>query len=459
MLMNRQKSIRFYDNSVTALACLFAAGYFVVSFFTVLVTKNQVLVSSQIHTLVLYFFTSWFLVMTAIYTALALVLQKSSILSLKKIFLWLSVFVIILLPLLPATSGDLYHYILQGKVLSHYGENPFTFSAGELKHDVFHLFVYPVNIGYPTVYGPVFVLLSSVLTFLFGNFFIVSLYAFKAIFILLHLANVFLIYRIIQKIQPKLSGMAAVLYAWNPFIIFETAQNGHNDSVMIFFILLSVHLYVQKKYIWVMPALLLAAMSKYIALMLLPLFGVFLLRNKDRIKPAIYARSFVVGCLLVVFTYAPFWQGVKTFEGFLSITKISHANTIMSAVVSFFTKAHPDIFRNYLLIAFLSVYALLLVRTYQRPQLPELMKASLWAFFWYLAIASTWLMTWYFLWPLPFAFLSGKRHYFLLGVIISVGGLLANVLPFLLLFVILALCVFVLFCRHTMRSRSSEKIL
>lgn len=417
---------------------LFTAGYFVLSFFVLLRAEKN---------FNLYFFTSWFLAMSVVYAILIFVQANTT--SLKKIVLSSLLFSLILLPIFPISSDDVFHYILQAKVLTHYGQNPFTFSAFPLNQDIFRAFIYPENISYPTVYGPVFMVLSSLPIFLFGSYFILAIFSIKAMFIIFHLLNAVLVYAIVKKKFPGMAKLAAALYAWNPLILFETALNAHNDVIMIFFILLALFFYAQKKYIWAFPTFLLACMTKYIALLVLPLFAVFLIKKVTEKRASFYLQTGILSALFVLTLYGFFWKGIETFDGILAIKNFVLANTILPAAISSLTGLQPNEFRSILFGMYISVYVFLVVRLWKRAIFSELVKSFALSFFWYLALASTWLTTWYFLWPLSFTYLVGKNKYLWISAIITAIGLLSNIFSFLSLFItFLIIAIFMKILRY-----------
>jgi hypothetical protein len=61
------------------------------------------------------------------------------------------------------------------------------------------------------------------------------------------LGSCYLIYKISEKLFPENKLFNVVFFAFNPLVLIETLVSAHNDISMIFFILLSVYLFLQKK--------------------------------------------------------------------------------------------------------------------------------------------------------------------------------------------------------------------
>ncbi|MDF1813105.1 MAG: glycosyltransferase family 39 protein [Verrucomicrobiales bacterium] len=100
-----------------------------------------------------------------------------------------------------------------------------------------------------------------------------SIIGMKAIFILFDLGAVALIILILGKLQHPQSG--AILYAWNPLVIKEFSNSAHYDSAAIFFMLLAVWLALLpirhwKKLVLIAAALAIGTLTKYFAILLLP---------------------------------------------------------------------------------------------------------------------------------------------------------------------------------------------
>ena len=58
--------------------------------------------------------------------------------------------------------------------------------------------------------------------------------------ILAYLGSATLIYLILKQRQPRWAVAGTIAFAWNPLVLLAVAQNGHNDIVMIFFLLAAV---------------------------------------------------------------------------------------------------------------------------------------------------------------------------------------------------------------------------
>lgn len=117
---------------------------------------------------------------------------------------------------------------------------------------------------------------------------------------------------------------ALLFYLWNPLLLVEFAGNGHNDVLMLTFVLAAIWLYL--KGMWQLGALALgvAALVKLPALMFVPGYLWLLLWDGVRASRGEHgARRFVAGGwraaqslgIIVaswVLLYLPFWEGPRT---------------------------------------------------------------------------------------------------------------------------------------------------
>ena len=95
-----------------------------------------------------------------------------------------------------------------------------------------------------TIFGITLLFLPS----LFNNE--ASSYLFKGLALLTHLINCVLIWAIVSNLAPARRLEGTIIYAWNPLALLELAGNGHNDGVLICFLLLTTLLIIQQKGRW-----------------------------------------------------------------------------------------------------------------------------------------------------------------------------------------------------------------
>ncbi|MCU0495126.1 MAG: hypothetical protein MUD01_26365 [Chloroflexaceae bacterium] len=228
----------------------------------------------------------------------------------------------LLLPAPYAFSDDIFRYIWNGRV-SAAGIDPYRFAPGDpvlapLRDSVIWPFVNAKE--QPSPYPP---LLEGLFALVYRiapeNFF-----AMKAAMSLLNLGVVGVLLALLQ--QRGLPLLLAIVYAWNPQVIFQVAFGGHNEPLMLFWLLLAL-LFADYARLNRSPmrvaflfslspaafgllagwALALATLSKVVPLVALP----FLLVYVGWRAVAVYAltMSAAYGALL--------WRGQHVFRGVL----------------------------------------------------------------------------------------------------------------------------------------------
>lgn len=185
--------------------------------------------------------------------------------NLKEIFILLIITAGILLFSYPAMlSYDIFNYIATSKVLFFYHENPYIVMPIEFIGDPLLAFIHAAN--KIALYGPFWILLTGIPHVLGFENFIITLFGFKLFSAVFYLGTAFLIWKISKDIMPL------ILFALNPLVIMETLVSGHNDIVMIFFILFSYFLLAKKKVFFAILFFILSILIKYATILLLPVF-------------------------------------------------------------------------------------------------------------------------------------------------------------------------------------------
>jgi hypothetical protein len=101
------------------------------------------------------------------------------------------------------------------------------------------------------------------------------------------------------------------LFAWNPLVIYETVGNGHNDIVMVFFVVLAMFALTRRRFTSAALALTAGGLVKFIPTLLLP---IAIVAGLSAISTwggrARFAAGTLLACTaLVLFAYAPYWRG------------------------------------------------------------------------------------------------------------------------------------------------------
>ena len=234
----------------------------------------------------------------------------------KQIIISIVVVSILFAIVIPYTSTDVYSYIANGWSASHYGENPYYMSTGEIVDATGQnepMFNKVANCWrYETVvYGPLWTVICTVLSWLSLGNIDLALLIFKIANLIVHLCNCLLIYKITKK------NLFVILYGLNPFILFEALSNVHNDIFIILFILLAIYFTIRKKNLFIAVAFVaLATAIKYLAILILPFIVLYYVRKKDikdRIKYCIICGIEYIAIIAII--YLIYMKDLSVFAG------------------------------------------------------------------------------------------------------------------------------------------------
>ena len=327
-------------------------------------------------------------------------------------------------------STDIYSYIMYGRVAALYGGNPAITAPSAYAHDAF----FPYLIAWqstPSVYGPVWTLFSHGLTLLVeraGGGPWLYLLAYKLTMLAAHLASTLLIWQIVRTWKPGQQVYAALLYAWNPVVLIEFVGSAHNDALMICLILLAV-LCTQRGY-WrsAVVALLAAALVKWIAVLLVPLWAIYWLRQQMtwRARLLLAGQAAVIVIIGATLSYLPYGQVLQSIGAPLRVQGVVQAENSLGALVIRagqealarigVASARAPVWRlaaeqvvawcstGLVLLAWLvALYAV-----WRRPTFEGLLQASCWLLLALLLFAPI-LRVWYVTWPLALVALLDWR--------------------------------------------------
>ncbi|MEI7652899.1 MAG: hypothetical protein WCJ70_01285 [bacterium] len=201
----------------------------------------------------------------------------------------------------PALSHDLFNYIFDARILTHYGQNPYLHKALDFPLDPTVRFMHWTHRTYP--YGPTYLLLSLIPSILGMGAFSLTFLLFKLSHVLLYLASV--------KSLLSINKKAAAIFAFSPLVIVEGLINTHNDFVAVCLCIIGINLLHHKKAMLGTIALVTSGLIKYLTLpvtivALAPRYeSVRVLGRKYYLKPVYPILSLigVSGLLLYLLTH------------------------------------------------------------------------------------------------------------------------------------------------------------
>jgi hypothetical protein len=269
-----------------------------------------------------------------------LYLTKKGKISLKNLTILTVLSAIILGFSYNAFSYDLFNYIFDAKILSFYHLNPYFHKPSDFAGDPMLNFMRWTHRYYP--YGPSWLILTVPLTFIGMDYFMPTFFLFKLLMVLSFLGSCYLIYKISAKLFPENKLFNVAFFAFNPLVLIESLVSAHNDIPMIFFILLSIYLFLQKKKVLSWISNLFSIGIKFSTGTLLPLF--VLAEFLDRTGKKINWEKFFISSVILSLSTVLFASVRTTFQPWYLVFPLSMAAFIPKKAYIFLPSLMASIF-------------------------------------------------------------------------------------------------------------------
>jgi hypothetical protein len=210
-----------------------------------------------------------------------------------------------------AFSYDLFNYIFDAKIYTHYQLNPYLHKALDFPGDPMLSFMRWTHRVYP--YGPFWLFLTIPLSYIGTNLFIPTFFLFKFIMAGSFLGCLYFIGKIFQKIAPRKEVYGLVFFGFNPLILIESLVSSHLDIVMAFFAVWALYQLIQKKFVWALVLLIFSIGIKFSTIFLIPVFVYlfFVLLKKKVVNWGnvfLYATSLMLTAVILSSVYSGNFQ-------------------------------------------------------------------------------------------------------------------------------------------------------
>jgi alpha-1,6-mannosyltransferase len=200
---------------------------------------------------------------------------------------------------------------------------------------------------------------------------------------------------------------AVVMLGWSPLLLWEIGGNGHNDSVMAFFLAAALLAAARRAYLWLLPLLVLSALVKYTTALAIPVALVWLLRRPD-VSGRTIALGAGIAVLCAVVAFAPLAAGTETVAALRrpGMTFILSPGTLVHGwLAGRLTEAEAaNVVRAATGLLFLGTYIWVVARSGGDAR--DLAARCFDVLVLYLLLASWWFFPWYVLWLAPPAVLA-----------------------------------------------------
>jgi hypothetical protein len=289
---------------------------------------------------------------------------------------------------------------------------------------VFH-WIHPVWHNAPSIYGPAWIDLTLPIARVVADASDVDkVLAYKALVNVAHVFGVACLAYVVHRLRPGRVHEAIVLYAWNPLIVFEFGGNGHNDAVMVAVMLFGLALYVSLAR-WVgLVAVTISMLLKMTSLFLLPFYAMAWAREQTS-----WFRFFGVGVLaaatvplVVAAFYWPWWSGIETIAPIVNWSQGPMYNNYVPDTLAFYLATrqlaeNPGSIEPAMALAgwrdtvknaarvFLVIWCA--VELWRVRGALGIAGAGARVMLMFLLAVNTWVLPWYFTWPLALAIVLG----------------------------------------------------
>lgn len=251
---------------------------------------------------------TYILIILILYTIyfILLLIAKQKKLNVRQVILLIAVTLGILFLSHPALSHDIFNYIMTAKIVTFYRENPWVIMPIEFLDEPMLNFLHAGN--KIVLYGPIWVFLSLLPSFLGQNIFLLTFMFFKLLIITFFIGLLKIIHIINLELKNKNTLLNFVLFAFNPLVLIETLSSSHNDIVMMFFALLSFYLLMKRKFLSSIFSFLFSVGIKYATIVLLPVYLYTFYRSWQK-REVNYGKIFLWATVLMylVFFLSP-WR-------------------------------------------------------------------------------------------------------------------------------------------------------
>ncbi len=324
--------------------------------------------------------------------------------------------------LYPVDAADVFDNIMRGRMLAYHGGNPLYETPAQFQVDPF--FRYVAWKVHPSAYGPLWELIAAGAARLAGDGVIANVLVFKLVSVAAYVTTTILIGLMLQHSVPERALAGVVLFAWNPLVIYVTAGSGHNDAVMVLFIVLGFYWLMRGRLTLAALAQTAGALTKFIPALLVPVIVVGALRQlQGRWARARYAIATTLTCgLLTVGLYAPFWRGGDV----LGVSRRVHLFTTSLPTLIQVTleprlgEPMADLLAARAALLALTVWMIWQLRaTWRSDDRAAPVRSGLSILLFYLLVSCPWFQAWYAMWPLALAALVSDEGLLAGSVLLS----------------------------------------
>jgi hypothetical protein len=262
-----------------------------------------------------------------------------------------------------------------------------------------------------------------------------ALILFKALVVAASLGSAWFIWVILGRVRPAARLFGTLLYLWNPVVIVEFANEGHNDALMIFLVLGALAACVVRRAAASWIANFLGVMTKYLPALFLPAQLVYQWRTRD--SAARFGLQILTAavCALIIawLLYAPLWAGVHTFDSLLNRGQPTSSASPMGGINYLLRRSVFQTYAGSISLTVIMLPFLLLVAwlSFRATDAAGLVRAFAWISTMYVVVASPDYWPWYVCMPIALIAASQPERLLWLVLLMSVPARFCSTLNLL----------------------------
>ena len=338
-------------------------------------------------------------------------------------------FAAVLVP--PFLSMDPIDYVVRGRVMALHGGNPYVQVATDFPGDPLLVYGDQAWKSFPNPYGPIVANVQAGVAWLAHRFgflpslgeLIVGITLFKLLFPGCLVATALLARGVAARLLPGSEDRALLAILWNPVLVSEGVANAHNEPLLVLATMGAVAAAVAGRAGTAAFALALAVGSKFVRVLLGPVFVVHPVRQRR--TAALAAGVAASGALALLF----WWQFFRD-EGSLDFLRRQTAQNSPSVVwLVQHLFAIDDVGRGLWPARGIAVLVALVaaVQVWRRPGARPFVVAAGVTMLVLMLLGFSQHGPWYHLWWLPLALVLGRGYVFRVACHVSVLAPLAHV--------------------------------
>lgn len=324
----------------------------------------------------------------------------------------------------PFHSSDVYAYATVGQLQATYDLDPYVHTAADVPGWAEDPLLSGTWKDVPCAYGFLFAAVTEGVVRLGGADLERTLLLFKLLGVLTLAACAWLTVDTMRLGGVSGRGLALFTLLWSPYVLLHFVANGHNDLLMALCVLLALRFALQGRWLSIVPAIIIGALVKHLALVLLPFAWILLVRRHGWTRTALSTLAGLgIACVAALPHLAELpnarWEQIGTilttpWNSFQAALNYSYAQ--LAAALPALGGSVPLVTTGVRVsfgLAFLAFYAWRWLRAARRSDYDagDLVQDGLVVLFVLLCVASAAWHPWYLGMFLPAIFLLPCRHW------------------------------------------------